>query len=197
MEKVNTNYNQKDFIDNVSYYGFYLNAFSEEECETIIKSYDVENEMLNGLVGKNKKPTEERKSKIKWIEKNQESEWIYNRLNKIVKEVNDSFFNFHILGILESLQFTKYFEPDGKYEKHVDSVKFAYTRKISLTIQLSDPDSYEGGDLIIHCQSPGVLGRKEHGCLTAFPSYMLHEVTPVTKGTRYSLVAWITGNNFK
>jgi predicted 2-oxoglutarate/Fe(II)-dependent dioxygenase YbiX len=38
---------------------------------------------------------------------------------------------------------------------------------------------------------------KEQGTLIAFPSFMLHEVSPIKKGTRYSLVAWITGENFK
>ena len=38
---------------------------------------------------------------------------------------------------------------------------------------------------------------KEQGKLILFPSYVLHEVKPVTKGERYSLVAWITGPQFK
>ena len=41
------------------------------------------------------------------------------------------------------------------------------------------------------------VAMKEQGTLTAFPSYVLHEVTPLTKGTRYSLVAWIGGKDFK
>ena len=39
--------------------------------------------------------------------------------------------------------------------------------------------------------------RRDQGYVAVFPSYVLHEVTPVTKGTRYSLVSWVTGKSFK
>jgi PKHD-type hydroxylase len=70
-------------------------------------------------------------------------------------------------------------------------------RKLSLTIQLSDPFSYNGGELHLFTGNEPTIIPKEQGKLISFPSYVLHEVTPVTKGERYSLVAWITGPQFK
>ena len=43
----------------------------------------------------------------------------------------------------------------------------------------------------------GAKMKKEQGTLIIFPSYILHEVKPVTKGERNSLVAWVTGKQFK
>jgi len=68
---------------------------------------------------------------------------------------------------------------------------------LSLTIQLSSPDDYEGGELALQFKKDAEIMPKELGKMVIFPSYILHEVRPVTKGTRYSLVAWITGKPFK
>jgi PKHD-type hydroxylase len=60
-------------------------------------------------------------------------------------------------------------------------------------MQLSDPSEYEGGDLLLHTGDEPIVINKQKGMLVMFPSYTLHEVTPVTKGERYSLVAWVHG----
>jgi PKHD-type hydroxylase len=70
-------------------------------------------------------------------------------------------------------------------------------RKLSLSIQLTDPKEYEGGELILYEDDKGTEMKKEQGTLVLFPSYILHEVKPVTKGERNSLVAWVTGKQFK
>ena len=111
--------------------------------------------------------------------------------------MNSKFFNFDLYGFIEGFQFTHYKEPDGKYKKHVDRGLNIQIRKLSLSIQLSDPNSYKGGDLILHYQDTPIILPKEQGKLLMFPSYTMHEVTPVTKGERYSLVAWITGPQFR
>jgi PKHD-type hydroxylase len=70
-------------------------------------------------------------------------------------------------------------------------------RKLSVVLQLSDPSEYEGGDLeIMNCSEPTQV-KKEKGLVTAFPSFMLHRVTPVTKGIRRTLVVWLTGPRFR
>ena len=79
----------------------------------------------------------------------------------------------------------------------IDKCKDRIIRKLSLSIQLSDPSSYEGGELVLYVGEEGITVPKEQGKLIAFPSFTLHEVKPVTKGERYSLVAWITGPQFK
>ena len=65
-------------------------------------------------------------------------------------------------------------------------------RKLSMIVNLND--DFEGGDLILY--NDGLMKQKK-GCITFFPSYLLHEITPVTKGTRYSLSMWFLGKPFK
>jgi PKHD-type hydroxylase len=70
-------------------------------------------------------------------------------------------------------------------------------RKISVVIQLSDPTEYEGGELqVMNGEEPYRVCNKEKGSLIMFPSFLLHRVTPVTKGCRRSLVLWISGPPF-
>jgi PKHD-type hydroxylase len=115
-----------------------------------------------------------------------------------VKNINDQFFNYDLTEI-QSLQFTSY---DGKeagfYGKHIDMMYTgAGTRKLSVSIQLSSGDDYEGGDLLLHTRDDPERPHRQQGTGIFFPGYTLHEVTPVTRGKRYSLVAWILGPRFK
>lgn len=78
------------------------------------------------------------------------------------------------------------------------------TRKLSAVIQLSPPDSYEGGDLELAMYAPDVSGTPQtrsqlraRGLMITFPSYMLHRVAPVTSGVRHSIVAWLHGPAFR
>lgn len=90
----------------------------------------------------------------------------------------------------------KWIESTGYNSEWFDNTQ----RKISLTINLSDPSTYDGGDIEFSSPSGEVFkpktGRKR-GSVIVFPSFVKHRVTPVTKGTRYSLVVWITGPPFK
>ena len=73
-------------------------------------------------------------------------------------------------------------------------------RKLSMVIQLSDPKDYEGGILEIHANEhypPPPDELKRRGTIVVFPSFLRHRVIPVTKGVRYSLVAWIEGPHFR
>ena len=128
----------------------------------------------------------------------EDTQWIYQRLTRTVVDMNNKFFHYD-LNRIESLQFTKY-ESGHKefYEKHVDAMYKSFApRKLSFSMMLSDPDNYEGGDLLLHYgKEPAIAGR-ERGKLIFFPSYMLHEVTPVTSGLRYSLVGWVSGPPFR
>jgi len=183
-------------VNDVETWAYYNNVFSKEECEKIISignKIGVKEATL-GKEGKNKKI---RDSKVSWIYPNNESIWIYRRITEIVSELNNKFFKFDLYGFIEGLQFTHYQEPGGNYKKHMDSFLGGFTRKLSLTVQLSEPSSYKGGDLLLHTGPTPTVCPKEQGKLISFPSYILHEVKPVIKGERYSLVAWITGPQFK
>ena len=72
-----------------------------------------------------------------------------------------------------------------------------FTRKLSFTMQLSDSNDYEGGDLVLYPGGPEIIADRSKGAITIFPSYVLHEVKPVTKGSRCSLVVWFRGNKLR
>lgn len=182
--------------DSVQHYAYWDNAFSVEECDSIImlgKSY----EMYNGVIfGEN---DNYRDSKIVFLAPVDNMKWVYQKLTYYINSINSSFFNFDLWGFAENLQFTEYNSPGGKYNSHIDKCLNSQIRKLSIVLQLTDENSYVGGDfeLLNSGESkPEKLSRKQ-GTLLVFPSYSLHRVTPMISGTRHSLVGWITGPDFK
>lgn len=144
---------------------------------------------------------ESRNSKNSWIPATPKSGWLYDRVSGIIRSVNSDRYNFDLWGFTEHLQYTVY-EEGQYYDWHYDSIgsgKYVTSpRKLSFSIQLSDPDTYEGGDLIFKTgRTDSEPAIKTQGHVIIFPSYLLHKVTPVTKGTRKSLVGWVSGPAFK
>lgn len=140
-----------------------------------------------------------RKCETAWIELNPETSFIYETLGWVSRNLNGQFFDFDIWGFSEHLQYTVYGTEGDHYDWHLDRGEGinGSPRKLSLVIQLSDPDEYEGGDLeLMHSNTPTPV-KKQKGLVVAFPSFMLHRVTPVTKGVRRSLVVWLTGPRFR
>ena len=84
----------------------------------------------------------------------------------------------------------------GHFGWHMD-VGPRTPRKLSLTLQLTDPSRYQGGELQFFTGDIVRTAPRDRGMLIAFPSYMVHQVTPVTAGTRKSIVAWVSGPQFR
>ena len=186
-------------IDNVSSYAYWNQLFSKEECEKIIEI--AKNKGLQfGVIRNENKDVEKsdvRSSQICWFYPDNETDWIFRRVSEIVVNLNNRFFNFDISGLNEGFQFTNYKSPGDKYGKHIDKGYGYPVRKLSLSIQLTDPNEYEGGELILYEHESGQKMSKQQGDLVLFPSYMLHKVKPVTKGERNSLVGWVTGKQLR
>ena len=132
---------------------------------------------------------------------------IVKYINEFIKKINNKFYNFDIVDI-DGEDIPKRFEytsaENGKFDEHLDigSNPQSSTRKISYSIQLTDGDEYEGGDLVFWPKStynsPELRKmRRQKGSIIFFPSYMVHAVTPVTKGVRNALVGWVNGNPFR
>lgn len=173
-------------------------VFTPEECAKIIE-IGKSQEMLQARLGDDKIETSVRDSRVCWILPEENTDWIFEKLEDTVMSVNQALFRFELTGFAEGFQFTEYTEPGGHYTAHIDRMNIGGTvRKLSMTIQLSDPADYEGGELEIlsNLEHPE-LAPKEQGTAFFFNSHLLHRVKPVTKGTRYALVAWITGPRFK
>ena len=129
-----------------------------------------------------------RRSGIHWLPNTPETKWVYDILSNVVSTINAQYFRFDLRGFAEHFQLTNYDESEqGMYGWHIDmgSDCRAPCRKLSLVLQLSDPKEYEGGNLELQ------------PLIVAFPSWTLHQVTPVISGSRQTLVSWINGPQFK
>jgi PKHD-type hydroxylase len=173
---------------------FFNDVLTPEECKRVIE-YGTSLDMVAGKTAK-QRALAIRKSRISWIYPTPESEWFYSRLCGAIIQANVESFRFKLFGMIEGMQFTEYVAPDGHYGKHIDKRINEDVRKLSLVLQLTDPSEYEGGDLLLHLGNEPDTAPRAQGSVTIFPSYVLHEVTPVTSGTRHSLVAWVTGEPF-
>jgi PKHD-type hydroxylase len=177
-------------------------VFTPEECDYIIES--TKPHLSAAMIfdsdpnnfGKNKLDDNYRKSSTAFIQPLPENDWIFQRVSAAAMELN-AYWNFDLAGFGEGLQFTEYQAPGGKYDLHIDKTYNGVVRKLSIIIQLSDPADFDGGDLKYKDSTNEETLPKAKGMMIAFPSYALHGVTPVTRGTRYTLVGWITGPNLK
>lgn len=125
-------------------------------------------------------------------------EFIFSILATTGKAINDQFWAFDIK-FMECVQFTCYDNLNDFYTSHMDMAYRAMeVRKLSISVQLSDPDTYQGGNLeLFKCGMDFDAAPRQQGTIIVFPSYHVHRVTPVTSGARYSLVAWFAGPPFK
>lgn len=181
------------------------NGFSNEEVDQIIEMGE-SLPMIEATVGHGDNNDKIRRSHTSWITESN-CPWLYERLGYIVQQLNGQFYDYDLWGFHEDMQFTTYTSKDkGFYDWHLDSmgptidennVDKRLPRKFSLTMQLSDPEEYKGGNLLIKSGQKPTVAPKAKGQIVAFPSFMLHKVTPVTEGTRKSLVVWVTGPAFK
>jgi PKHD-type hydroxylase len=138
-----------------------------------------------------------RRSQISWISNQSDTRWIFQKLGVAASKLNSEWFGFDLTGFGEQLQLTHYDQSEnGMYGWHQDYGS-GISRKLSLVLQLTDPSEYEGGNLQLRTHGDPQNVRKQRGVIVAFPSYISHQVTPVTQGTRQSLVAWVSGPAFK
>ena len=171
------------------------------------------NEQLDWLQNKAKEATEKaqigggngaevndniRRSELNWLNKDSECAWVFERLAHVVESLNADYFGFDLTGFGESIQLTNYHEArQGTYVWHQDFGSSGISRKLSIVLQLSDPNEYEGGELQLLTRKEPTSIQKKRGLITVFPAWTLHQVTPVVKGTRQTLVTWISGPAFK
>ena len=157
----------------------------------------------DGLTNDDGSRTNIRKSRIAWLDDAYLREQIFHSINLYNKKV----WNYDLDGS-DSVQYGIYSE-GGHYDWHVDMEQRTQhinnknlIRKLSMTIWLSDPDEYEGGELDIEIDGPRVDPRYEtlklsKGSIVIFRSCLWHRVRPVTSGERKSLVTWFRGPPFR
>lgn len=139
--------------------------------------------------------TVKRSSMVAWVPKTSEFVDLYSSVMKAVLECNTQFYQFKLTGLSDHIQYTVYdVNKNGHYDWHIDMGPSNH-RKLSVVIMLSDPSEYDGGQLELNDGSI-LHPENEKGTMILFPSYMLHRVTPVTRGVRRTLVAWVDGPPF-
>lgn len=180
----------------IAYPQVFPSAFTPEECEAVIALGEARVRAAATVDARSDLASRDyRVSDIAWIEPAPECHWLYHKLGVIMQQANAAY-GFELAGFVEALQYTCY--GAGQYFGwHVDIGGDATSlRKLSLTFQLSGADDYAGGDLRFH-GSMDMPAARARGAAVAFPSYLAHEVSPVTAGLRRSLVAWAYGPAFR
>jgi len=128
---------------------------------------------------------------VRWID----DDWLRSLLWSYVTQANDRGFQVAVNGRSE-MQVTEYSaEQDAHYDWHHDvqwNGQSDMDRKLSITVQLTDPDTYEGGDFEFDEIKTNADFRSK-GTVLVFPSYLRHRIHPITSGTRRALVAWFFG----
>ena len=186
-------------------------VFTKAETEKIIRGFD---DYIPGDAGVGKstdKPRDEddyetdssiRSSEVGWIDYSKNKyNWIYDRIAMKMEEINDAFYGFDLVEpyLFQYFQVAKY-NVNDHYTWHTDSTGGDQSiRRLSFTVLLNDPKEYEGGELQIFNgeTNPKMNQEIKQGSIIIFPSFEWHRVTPVTKGTRISLVGWCLGNAMK
>jgi len=178
----------------------WANAFTPEEMDRIEATGDVLQLTQSGLMTDIEAKTRDRirVTRTAWMDGVEDNKWIYNRVQQIAMMINAMAYRFDLTGFSERIQYSVYHGSEGgHYDWHVDQGPLVTRRKLSLTLQLTDPSQYQGGDLQFLAGAETETAPRERGMLVAFPSYGVHRVAPVMSGTRKSLVIWITGPQFK
>ena len=137
---------------------------------------------------------------VSWLARDAQTQWLFARLEQIVQQLNRQYYKYNIYNELrERLQYTVYeASQGGHYDWHVDHGALGPdARKLSISVQLSDPSSYQGCDLELNFGDGIVPAPRARGTVIAFSSYVLHRVSPIAAGVRKSLVAWVSGPEFQ
>ena len=183
-------------------YTYLDDVFTPNELESVIK-YCGGLQLIDATIGEGNLAPNYRKSKVNQFNVNKQNEWIFDRLQTATTYINNEFFRFDLIGF-DQIQYTEYRNDNDLYDFHVDCwmgantpTEHTFPRKLSFSLVLSDNSEYDGGTFeVMYSKKPEQLQQKK-GRLLVFPSYMLHRVNPVTRGTRKSLVFWVVGPKFR
>jgi PKHD-type hydroxylase len=214
-------------------------AFTPKECDEIDRA-SLQLPVQEGRIGLDNKDVDApdgtghgnqddsiRTSTVKWFTDETLPQNITQKIYDLTCQANDETGWQHNFDYKENTQYTVYHAKNEKpkgdfYTWHTDAGPETYDngciRKLSMTVQLSDPNDYEGGHFqwlepqrqfdrmqidtgrpvidIEQCICSAPFSAKERGSVIVFPSFLYHQVTPVTRGTRKVLVNWYCGQPY-
>ncbi|MEK7432084.1 MAG: 2OG-Fe(II) oxygenase, partial [Cyanobacteriota bacterium] len=165
----------------------YPRIFKPEECEKIISLDGLKLDSPVYIQDNIEDYKQESFPQVTDLTLNNNISWIFERVEKVLLHANKNFFKFGIRGI-NVLRVNKYDE-NRSFEWHTDIGNEALSiRKLTIVVFLSKKEDYEGGELKWWDLNDKI--NQEQGSVALFPPYMLHCVTPITKGVRYTLACW-------
>lgn len=190
-------------------------AFTNEQLNYIIEICDEEELEDATTIGATSIDSvkEIRRSKVKFFNRTPKTDFIFTTFNYVTMALNSQFYNFNLNGY-DNFQYTVYDGDSdaihqGKYSWHMDLImnnqvggsdsSSKETRKLSLILLLSEPDvDFTGGEFQLNQgnQDRPTTVDLFRGRIVAFPSWMIHQVKPVLKGVRKSIVIWVEGPKF-
>jgi PKHD-type hydroxylase len=175
-------------------------VFTAEECKEIVRIGLELFPKEPAILADQQLETSIRKGHVSWFRPTETAtHWIYQRLTDAVLAVNSGNWRFDLEAI-EDLQFTIYDQQADNYDSHIDmliTTQDSRFRKLSFSLQLTPEDQYQGCDLDLFVGPKPTSAPRQQGSITFFPSMLLHRVTPLTQGCRYSLVGWVAGPRFR
>jgi PKHD-type hydroxylase len=161
----------------------FRNRFSTEECDRVIGLHHWQS-VVHSLMSN-------RDSHLFWIPRTVETTWVFARVWDVVMSYN-SRYGFELSEQMGQLQLTRY-DKGQSYDWHMDLGPGAMSlRKVSVVIELT-ADGYEGGGIEVFYGAASGRVALDQGDALVFPSFIMHRALPVTSGTRWSLVSWLTG----
>jgi PKHD-type hydroxylase len=184
---------------------YWENFLTDEDIQRILAMNEWNTLQKASLGTKYKYDEKIRISDIAWMQASPENADLWEKFSRVFSQVNSEYFQFNLSGFYEPMQLGRYaakekLNDSGHYSWHTDIVMHekAMMRKLSMSLLLSDPDEFEGGDLQVHIDTNGPKSlEQKKGRAWFFPSWVLHQVTPITRGVRKSAVLWAGGPAFK
>lgn len=195
-----------------NHYWYIPEALTLQQCDEI-QHASANVEQVEGIHFGNEE--EHRNSQISWIYDTSISELLCAWIRQANKEAG---WNYE-LSVAEAVQYTRYLD-GGYYEWHIDGNQDGHAarklvpsapnpiplnvtlnpqlqgtvRKLSATVNLSDSESYDGGELQIRCYDQlHIFNEVPRGSMIVFPSFLEHRVTSIQKGERHAAVIWYNG----
>ncbi len=174
-------------------------ALSAAECKSLIALCQAAPMKDAGLV-RQTTAHQIRRAELSWLDDLPQASWVIDRMMRLVAQANREAFGFDLTEFAESPQVARYgAEREGHFDWHSDigAGALAAKRKLTIVVQLSKPQDYENGTLELQPDSTIRQAPRDRGTAILFPSFVLHRVTPVTNGTRWSLTLWSHGPAFR
>jgi PKHD-type hydroxylase len=179
---------------------FARGILTRAECERLVRRYERQRWARARVLSESGEEAIDRGARSAAVKVVRRSGWnraILSRLDAVLTDVNRRLYGFAMATPVGSLQLVRYRRGDH-VQWHMDVASGERSRrKLGMVVQLSSGDEYEGGRLELFSGPGKATAPREAGTLIVFPSYVLHRVTPVTRGVRQCLLGWTTGPRFR